>query len=130
MKKEMNEQQKARLIKAYKLYNVVDWIIAIAIIVTPIVFSLFELHTQGSHPEQGIPNALENLMQQIGNIPAPIIIPIFIVYSPYTIGTIVLYIKIWPVKEIPKGFQYWFDWVLTAALTAYELFIFYLILFA
>jgi hypothetical protein len=33
----LNEQRNDRLMRTYKIYNVVDWIIAIIIIVTPLL---------------------------------------------------------------------------------------------
>jgi len=122
MQNEISEQKKNRLIKVYKIYNIVDWVIAIIIIGTP--FALIALEGLG------IPSIeLNMLIYYIGNISPIIIIPIFIIYSMYTVFCIILYIKVWPIKEIPKGFTYWFDWVLTVFLTVYELFIFYAILF-
>jgi len=118
----LDEQSKENLIKIYKAYNVIDWIIAIIIIGTPFVLITFE--------GLGLPGfSFESLMFNISNLPAAVIIPLFIIYSLYTVFCIVLYIKVWPIKEIPKGFTYWFDWILTIVLTVYELFIFYLILF-
>jgi len=104
------------------VYNVVDWIIAIAVIGVPIAIAMLEGlgFTQFS---------LESFMFYLSNAPAVLIVPVVILSTGYTIWTMWLYVKIWPIKEIPKGFQYWFDWFLTIALTAYELFLFYVILF-
>jgi len=134
----MTEQQKDKLIRIYKIYSVVDWIIAIFIIAIPFIFIIVELYTQGKFtfhpglgiiiPEEAVQDALGAFMYYLSNVPAVIIVPIFIIFSLYTVWTVALYIKVWSIKEIPKGFQYWFDWLLTIALTAYELFIFYIIL--
>jgi len=118
----MTEQKKERLIKIYRAYNVVDWIIAIIIIGTPIALIALEGFGLSSI-------RFDSLMYYIGNLPAGVIVPIFIVYSAYTVFCVVLYIKVWPIEEIPKGGTYWFDWILTIGLTAYELFIFYVIFF-
>jgi len=118
----MDEQKKAKLIKTYKGYQVVDWIIAIVIIGAPIIVGLLE--------GIGLPGfSLDGMMQFIGNLPFAVIVPIAILSTAYTVWSMVLYVKVWPIKEIPKGFDYWFDWVLSIALTAYEFFIFYVILF-
>lgn len=119
----MIDQKKQRLIRIYKIYNVVDWIIAIAIIGIPIAFAVLEGLGFGNF-------SIESLMHYLGNAPAIFIVPIAIVSIAYTVWCMVLYVRIWPIKEIPKGFQYWFDWFLTIVLTLYELFIFYVILFA
>ena len=118
----MTEHQKQKLIKTYKIYSVVDWIIAIAIIGVPIGIAVLEGlgFTQFS---------LELFMYHLSNAPASIIVPVAIISTGYTAWSMWLYVKIWPIKEIPKGFQYWFDWLLTITLTAYELLIFYVILF-
>jgi len=119
-KKGMDEQKKERLIKLYKKYSVIDWIIAIAIIATPFVL--------GTLASIGLPSmSIGELMYFVSSLPALVMIPIFLVYSAYTIFCFWLYVKVWPIKEIPKGGTYWFDWILTIALTAYELFIFYII---
>ena len=120
--KHITDQQKEKLIRIYKIYNVVDWIIAIAIIGTPIVIGVLE--------GLGIPGfSIASFMTYINSLPAVIIVPVAILSTAYTVWTMNLYVKIWPVKEIPKGFQYWFDWFLTVALTGYELLIFYALLF-
>ena len=123
MSKTMSMQQKERLIRTYKIYNVVDWIIAIAVIGVPIIMAVFEgLGFEGF--------SLAAFMYYLGNAPAFVIVPVAIISTGYTVWSMCLYVKIWPIKEIPKGFQYWFDWLLTIALTIYELLIFYIILFA
>ena len=120
--KGMDEQKKAKLIKTYKGYQVVDWIIAIVIIGAPILVGMLE--------GVGLPGfSVNGMMQFIGNLPATVIVPIAVLSTAYTIWSMVLYVKVWPIKEIPKGFDYWFDWILTIVLTAYEFFIFYVILF-
>ena len=117
----MDDQRKEKLIRTYKIYNVVDWIIAIVIIGAPLVLAILE--------GLGLANiSVESLMYYIGNAPAIFIIPIAIISTAYTVWSMILYVRIWPIKEIPKGFQYWFDWLLTIVLTVYELFIFYVIL--
>jgi len=120
--KAMTEQQKQKLIRTYKIYNVVDWIIAIAIIGVPISIAMLEgLGLAGF--------SIESFMYYLGNAPAVVIVPVAIISTVYTVWSMVLYVKVWPIKEIPKGGQYWLDWFLTIVLTAYELFIFYIILF-
>jgi hypothetical protein len=122
VKKTRTDQQKEKLIRTYKIYNVVDWMIAIIIIVTPLAIGTLE--------GLGLPGiSFGSFMSYITNLPAMVIIPVAIISTAYTVWTMILYVKIWPIKEIPKGFQYWFDWLLTFALTAYELFIFYALLF-
>jgi len=133
MKEAMTEQQKEKLIKIYKVYDVVDWIIAITILATPLLFVIIPLLPdilQGGGIDEAVALAsLEAFMNAIANVPPLIIVPIFIVYTMYTIFCFILYVKVWPIKEIRNRFTYWFDWVLTIGLTVYELFIFYLILF-
>ena len=119
----MNEYKKERLIKTYKIYNTVDWMIIIAMIAIPIVLMSLEGLGMGAI-------GIEQLIYNFSNLPAAIIVPLFIVYSLYTIFCFVLYVKVWPIKEIPKGFTYWWDWVLSILLVAYELFVGYIILFA
>ena len=120
---QMNEQKKDKLIRTYKIYTVVDWIIAIAVIAVPISLAMLEgLGFEGF--------SLASFMYYLGNAPAVVIVPVAIASTAYTVWCMILYVKIWPIKEIPKGFTYWFDWFLTILLTAYELFIFYVILFA
>ena len=116
----MNEDRNQKLIKVYKAYNVVDWIIAIVIMGTP--FALLALEGLG------MPSiSLESLLEYIGNLPMLILLPLFVVYTGYTVFCIVLYIKVWCIKEIRNTFTYWFDWFLTFVLMAYEIFIFYAI---
>ena len=123
MENKMTEQQKARLIRTYKIYCVVDWVIALVVIIVPIGIAMLEgLGFEGF--------SLASFMHYIGNAPVAVILPVVIISFGYTVWSIWLYIKVWPIKEILKGFQYWFDWVLTIALAAYELFILYIILFA
>ena len=118
----LEQEQKQKLIRTYKIYNVVDWIIAIAVIGIPVVIAMLEgLGFEGF--------SIVTFMYYLGNAPAVIIVPVAIISTAYTVWSMWLYVKIWPIKEIPKGFQYWFDWLLTIALTVYELFIFYVILF-
>lgn len=122
MENKMTEQQKEKLIRTYKIYSVVDWIIAIVVIGVPIGIAMLE----------GLGFdvfSMESFMYYIGNAPAVVIVPVAITSTGYTVWSMWLYVKVWPIKEIPKGFDYWFDWLLTIALTVYELFIFYIILF-
>jgi len=122
MRKGMTAHRKQKLIRTYKIYSVVDWIIAIAVIGVPIFIAALEgLGFAGF--------SLEAFMFYIGNAPAVIIVPVAIISTAYTVWSAILYVKVWRIKEIPKGFTYWFDWFLTIALTAYELLIFYIILF-
>ncbi|MCL2399157.1 MAG: hypothetical protein FWC91_05345 [Defluviitaleaceae bacterium] len=118
----MSDEKKAKLIKIYKTYNTFEWIIVIAIIATPFILSALS--------GLGMPEIdLESIIHFINGIPLVIIVPFLIIYMLYTVFCVVLYVKVWPVKEIPKGFTYWFDWILTILITAYELFVFYVILF-
>jgi len=118
----MTEHQKQKLIRTYKRYNVVDWIIAIAVIGVPIFIAALE--------GLGLTDfSLESFMYYLGNAPAVVIVPIAVISTAYTVWCMILYVKVWPIEEIPKGGTYWFDWFLTIVLTAYELFIFYVILF-
>ena len=122
MENKMTEQRKKQLIRTYKIYSVVDWIIAIAVIGVPVGIAMLEgLGIAGF--------SLEAFMYYLGNAPATLIVPVAIISTGYTVWSMWLYVKVWPIKEIPKGFTYWFDWFLTIVLTAYELFIFYIILF-
>ena len=133
MKKEMTEQQRGKLVKIYRVYDIVDWIIAITIIATPLLIVIIpflpDILQGGGIDEVAALASLESLMMSIGDVPAAIIVPIFIVYTLYTIFCFILYVKVWPIKEIRYRFTYWFDWALTIGLTAYEIFIFYLIIF-
>ena len=122
MGNKMTEQQREKLISTYKTYTVVDWIIAIAVIAVPIGIAMLEgLGLAGF--------SIESFMYYLGNAPAAVIVPVAIVSTAYTVWCMILYVKVWSVKEIKKGFVYWFDWFLTILLAAYELLIFYVILF-
>ena len=132
-KKGMTEQQKEKLMKIYNRYQVVDWILVIVIITTPILAILLPslpelIQTRTIAEETALAN-WESFVYAVSNLSAVVMIPIFIIYSIYTVFCFVLYVKVWPIKEIPKGFWYWLDWLLTIILTAYELFVFYVILF-
>jgi len=118
----MTEHQKQKLIKTYKIYTVVDWMIAIAVIGVPILIAML-----GGLGLSGF--GLESFMYHLGNAPLAVIVPVAVLSTAYTVWSMILYVRVWPIQEIPKGFDYWFDWFLTIALTAYELFIFYVILF-
>jgi len=120
--KAMTEDRKQRLIRTYKIYSVVDWIIAIVVIGIPIAVAMLEGLGFGNF-------SIEALMYYLGNAPVFLIVPVAIISTAYTVWCMILYIQVWPIKEIPKGFDYWFDWFLTIVLTVYELFIFYVILF-
>jgi len=129
----MTEQKREKLKNIYRIYNTVDWIIVILIFATPVAFIFFESFRQGDGIS-GISgelagNVVETLMYYVNSLPIAIIVPIFIVYTLYTLFCIVLYIKVWPIKEIRNTGTYWWDWILTIALTVYELFIFYVLLF-
>jgi len=129
----MTEQKREKLKNIYRIYNTVDWIIVILIFATPVVLIFFESFRQGDGVS-GISgelagNVVETLMYYVNSLPVAIIVPIFIVYTLYTLFCIVLYIKVWPIKEIRNTGTYWWDWILTIALTVYELFIFYVLLF-
>ena len=129
----MTAQKRERLISIYKVYNIVDWIIALAIIGTPLLFMVFqnlpEIMAGYGFSEAVAVESLETFMYAVAGLPAVALVPIFLVYSAYPVFCFVLYVKVWTIKEIRDTFTYWFDWVLTIFLTAYELFIFYLILF-
>jgi len=100
-KKGMDEQKKARLIKVYSSYQVVDWIIVI-LIIAAFTFGI--------------------------NFPPAILTVIFIVGFAYTAWTVWLYIKVWPIKEIRNTGVYVFDWALTIGLTVFEAYVFYIVL--
>lgn len=118
----MEVQRKEKIIKIYKAYNVVDWIIAITIIGIPFVIGALE--------GLGMPGASVNeLMYFVSSLPTTVLTLFVIISMLYTFLCAVLYVKVWSIKEISKGFQYWLDWFLTFALTAYELFIFYVLIF-
>ena len=118
----MNEHQKQKLIRTYRIYSVVDWIIALAVIGVPVMIAVFEgLGLTGF--------GWDSFMYYLGSAPAIVIVPVALISTAYTVWCMVLYVKVWPVKEIPKRGAYWFDWFLSIALAAYELFIFYVILF-
>ena len=129
----MTEQQRTKRIKIYRAYSVVDWIIAIVIFVTPLLFVIIPLLPgiiqSGSIDEAAALASLEAFMSAIAHVSPFIIVPIFLIFTMYTIFCFILYVKVWPIKELRNTFTYWFDWVLTIGLTAYELFIFYVILF-
>jgi len=126
----MTQEKKEKLIRTYRIYNVVDWIIAIAIIATPFVFIIIDIVQSGGRiDEAGTFTSFDAFMNAIANLPPLIIVPLFIVFSMYTIFCFILYVKVWPIEEIRNTSTYWFDWVLSIGLTAYELFIFYVILF-
>ena len=99
--KGMDEQKKARLIKIYNRYQVVDWIIAI-LITAALFFGI--------------------------SFPAAILTVIFIVGFAYTAWTVWLYIKVWHIKEIRNTGVYVFDWALTIGLTVFEAYVFYIVL--
>ena len=121
-KKAMNEQKKEKLIEIYKGYQVADWLTVIAITAAPIIVGMLE--------GLGLPGfSLDEMIYFISYLPTFIIIPIAIISTAYTVWNMILYVKVWPIKEIPKGGTYWFDWILTIGLTIYELFIFYVALF-
>ena len=100
-KKGMDEQKKAKLIKIYNRYQVVDWIIVI-LIIAAFIFGI--------------------------NFPPAILTVIFIVGFTYTAWTVWLYIKVWPIKEIRNTGVYVFDWALTIGLTVFEAYVFYIVL--
>ena len=130
--KTMDEQRKEKLTKIYKAYNTFDWILVILIIGTPIALLFFDAYSQGLGIG-GIAEinggTFEALMYRIGSLPAAIIVPIFVLYTAYTVFCFVLYVKVWPIKEIRNTATYWWDWVLSILVAIYELFIFYAILF-
>jgi len=119
----MTERKKEIFIFTYKVYNVIDWIISIAIIGVPVGIAMYEGMVLGQFN-------LESFMFYLSKAPVDLIVPVAIISTGYTIFCMWLYVRVWPIKEIPKSFQYWFDWLLTIALTAYELFIFYVIFYA
>lgn len=128
----MDEQRKEKLTRIYKAYNTFDWILVILIIGTPFALLAFDAYNQGLGPA-GIADVTDGVFAQfmysIGNLPAAIIVPIFILYTAYTVFCFVLYVKVWPIKEIRNTATYWWDWVLSILVAIYELFIFYAILF-
>ena len=83
----MDEQKKVKLIKTYKAYQVIDWIIAIIIIGAPILVGMLE--------GMGLPGfSVSEMMQFIGNLPAVIIVPIAILSTAYTVWSMILYVKV------------------------------------
>ena len=115
-------QRKEKLINTYNLYQKIDWGIFIVLMGVPIVFALL----QGL----GLPGMnVEELMYFIANLPFVVMALVAIASAAYTVWSIWLYVKVWPIKEIPKGSTYWFDWVLTIVLIVYDTFIFYVLLF-
>ena len=126
----MDEQRKEKLTRIYNIYNTVDWILVILIIGTPFALIAFDMFNQGLEISPDMSDgAFAAFMNGIANLPAAVIVPVFIVYTLYTVFCFVLYVKVWPIKEIRYTSTYWWDWVLTIAVTIYELFIFYAILF-
>jgi len=101
LNKGMDEQKKEKLIKIYKGYQVVDWIIAILITVA-LFFGI--------------------------SFPSAILAVVLIVGFIYTSWTVWLYIKVWPIKEIRDTGVYVFDWALTIGLTVFEAYILYIAL--
>ena len=99
----------ARIVRTYKTYQAVDGVIAIAVIATPLLLGALE--------ERGLPGmSLDGFMTMIGNLPPAVIIPVALASVGYTTWSMWLYVKVWPVEEIPKGFDYWFDWVFIFAI--------------
>ena len=98
----MDENKKASLTILYNKYQVVDWIIAFAVIAA-LIF--------------GVPN-----------VPTALIAVIFIAGFIYTVWTIWLYVKVWPIIEIRNKGVYWFDWTLTIGLTLFEAYILFIVL--
>ena len=137
MKKVMGEQKKEKLIKIYKIYNIFDWILVLTIAAMPAVFvsilTSFELRNLGlgwSDLDSGVLfSAIETFAYYLGNLPAISVAIFFILSTFYTVFNIVLFVMVWPIKEIRKGFVYWLDWFLAVLLVAYELLIFYAIFF-
>ena len=139
----MTEERKASLIRQYAIYNKIDWIIFIAImalflgpVLLPTLWHTlqavsYSLTGLGAYPgELYLPEGaggMESAMALIYRIPMVILAPMFIVFSAYNIWSFWLYVKVWPIKEVPKGGQYWLDWLMSIGLTAYELFMIYAI---
>ena len=98
----MDKNKKARLIRMYNKYQIIDWIIAFAVIAA-LIF--------------GVPN-----------VPTPLIAAIFIVGFIYTAWTVWLYVKVWPIEEIRNKGVYWFDWALTIGLTLFETYVLFIVL--
>jgi hypothetical protein len=99
--KGMDEQKKAKLIKVYNGYQVVDWIIVI-LITAAFIFGI--------------------------NFPPAILAIIFIIGFAYTAWTVWLYIKVWSIKEIRYTGIYVLDWAVTIGLTVFEVYLFYIVL--
>ncbi|MCL2285710.1 MAG: hypothetical protein FWC32_05020 [Firmicutes bacterium] len=115
------DQRKEKLISIYKAYNVIDWIIVIVIIGAPIAVGVLE--------GLGFPGvSIHAFMAYINSLPPMVIIPVALASTAYTVWTVILYVKVWPIKEVPKGFTYWLDWFLTFVLIVYEALIFYTLL--
>ena len=140
MSKTMTEERKIKLIGQYRIYTKIDWVIFVLVlgmIFGPLLlFMLSSLaYTVGLGAAQEMSiflrhgeGAMGNFMGMLYSIPLIILIPLFIIFTIYNIWSIWLYVKVWPIKEIPKGFVYWFDWFLLVVLTAYDVFLFYVIL--
>jgi len=138
--KAMTEERKIKLIGQYRIYTKIDWVIFILVlgmIFGPLLlFTLSSLAYAvglGAAQEMSVflrhgEGAMGNFMGMLYSIPLIILIPLFIIFTIYNIWSIWLYVKVWPIKEIPKGFVYWFDWFLLVVLTAYDVFLFYVIL--
>ena len=114
-KKVMSDSKRESIIKQYKIYSRIDWVIFIVII------ALFALPSL-------VPGS-RGFMELLYSIPLPILVPLFIVFSAYNIWSFWLYVKVWNIDEIPKGGTYWVDWVMSIALTGYELFLLYSLVF-
>ena len=115
----MTEAKERRLTKIYNVYNNFEWLMVVMIIVTIVLLNYFSYN---------FGFGLEELMAAFSDLPSWVLIPMFVIYTAYTLFSIVLYIKVWPIKSISRRFVYWFDWVLTFVIIGFELMMFVTIL--
>ena len=83
------DPRKEKLIRTYKIYNIVDWMIVIAVIAANmIVLALAGL---------GIGNiSAESVMYSINNAPAIVIVPVALISLAYTVWSMILYVQAEP----------------------------------
>jgi len=120
---EITDPKRERLIRIYKRYDTFEWLIVLVIVVTNAILLGLIISDISSLN-------INSIMNAINNLPAIVTVPFLIIYFAYTVFCFILYVKVWPIREIRNRFTYWLDWFLTIVLTVYELFIFYVLLFA
>ena len=122
MSKTEATQRKEKLINTYNLYQKIDWGIFLVLIGVPVVFGVLQgLDLPGM--------SVEELMYFLTNLPSVILAFVAIASTVYSVWSIWIYVKVWPIDEIPKGGTYWFDWILTFVLIVWEALFFYTLLF-